>query len=196
MLSKNLSVYSKLKEDGILASNRQLVDRAEYYMNLHKELDKLEEMLLESGPRVMGRTMIDEEKICRQIDQVRISTPESISKAEEILQYKQDIIAEAEQYAGEVVTAAEMRATKILEESGIMRQAEQEANQLRRRTQEECEELRQQTIAEINQMRRQAQKEWESMRQQVNAEVAEMHNGADEYSDRILGLGNAANRND
>jgi len=171
----------------MLTSPNRLTERADFNMNLHRELDKLEEMLLESGPRVAGRTMINEEKICRQIDQVRISIPESIARAEEILQYKQEIIGEADQYAEEVEAATQMRAVKMLEESTIMRQAELESSQLRRRVQEECDEMRMQTLNEINQMRRQAQKEWDTIRHQVNAEAEDMQRGADEYSDRILG---------
>jgi cell division septum initiation protein DivIVA len=164
-----------------------LVNRAEYFMNLHRELDRLEEMLLESGPRIMGRTMIDEEQVCRQIDQVRLAIPESIAKAEEILQLKQEIMDDADAYAEEVMVAAETQARKLVEDSVVLRQAEAEASQLRMLTQQECEEMRVQTMNEINQMRRQAQKEWESLRQRVTEEVDDMQRGADEYSDRILG---------
>lgn len=187
MLTDNISIESQFRQDGMLTSPNRMTERADFNMNLHRELDKLEEMLLESGPRVAGRTMINEEKICRQIDQVRISIPESIARAEEILQYKQEIIGEADQYAEEVEAATQMRAVKMLEESTIVRQAELEASQLRRRVQEECDEMRMQTLNEINQMRRQAQKEWDTIRHQVNTEAEDMQRGADEYSDRILG---------
>lgn len=187
MISENLSTNSKSREDSILSGHAKLTNRADYYMSLHKELDKLEEMLLESGPRVMGRTVIDEEKICQQIDQVRLAIPESVASAEEILRYKQEILDEAEQYAAQIVHTAEARAAKLVEESGILRQAEVESNQIRRMTQEDCEEMRAATLEEINQMRRQAQKEWETLRQRVTEEAEDMQRGADEYGDRILG---------
>ncbi|CAN1213365.1 hypothetical protein TUMEXPCC7403_24380 [Tumidithrix helvetica PCC 7403] len=190
MISDNLT--TKSKENGNYSSSRDasssdLVSRAEYFMTLHKELDRLEEMLLESGPRIMGHTVIDEERVCKQIDQVRLSVPDSIAKAEEILQYKQEIMIEAEQYADEIVKVAELRAAKLVEESAILRQVDLEANQLRRRTQEDCEEMRAQTVNELTQQRRQAQKEIESIRQHVSAEVSDLQRGADEYCDRILG---------
>lgn len=161
--------------------------RADYYMSLHKELDHLEEMVLESGPRVMGHTVIDEEKLCQQIDRVRFSVPESIAKAEEILLYKQDLVAEAQQYVEDLIKAAELRASQMLEESVIIRQAEQEANQIRRELQAECEQLRSQALAEVNQIRRQSQKDLDLLHQRVTGEVQEMQRGADEYSDRVLG---------
>jgi vacuolar-type H+-ATPase subunit H len=163
------------------------IARADYYMSLHKELDQLEEMVLESGPRVMGHTVIDEEKLCQQIDRVRLSVPESIAKAEEILIYKHDLVAEAQQYVEDVVKSAEIRASQMLEESLIIRQAEQEADQIRRALQAECEQVRSATLAEINQMRRQAQKDLDILHQRVTGEVQDMQRGADGYSDRVLG---------
>ncbi len=186
MLTDNSTASTK-SNNGHNNGSPASLPRADYYMNLHKELDHLEEMVLESGPRVMGHTVIDEEKLCQQIDRVRLSVPESIAKAEEILLYKQDLIAEAQQYAEDLIKSAELRASHMLEESLIIRQAEQEANQIRRELQEECEQVRSQTLNEVNQMRRQAQKDLDLLHQRVTGEVQDMQRGADEYSDRVLG---------
>ncbi|MCA6525743.1 MAG: hypothetical protein IM516_01375 [Pseudanabaena sp. M158S2SP1A06QC] len=186
MLTENSTASTK-SNNGNYNSSIAPVQRADYYMSLHKELDHLEEMVLESGPRVMGHTVIDEEKLCQQIDRVRLSVPESIAKAEEILLYKQDLIAEAKQYAEDLIKSAELRASQLLEESLIIRQAEQEASQIRRETQEECEQMRLQALNEVNQMRRQAQKDLDNLHQIVSSEVQDMQRGADEYSDRVLG---------
>lgn len=190
MLTENSTASTKSNNgnyNGSTANGSVPMQRADYYMSLHKELDHLEEMVLESGPRVMGHTVIDEEKLCQQIDRVRFSVPESIAKAEEILLYKQDLVAEAQQYAEDLIKSAELRASQLLEESLIIRQAEQEASQIRRAIQEECEQLRSQTLNEVNQMRRQAQKDLDSLHQRVTSEVQDMQRGADEYSDRVLG---------
>jgi vacuolar-type H+-ATPase subunit H len=183
MLTENSTAGNKLNGN----QNGSALSRADYYMSLHKELDQLEEMVLESGPRVMGHTVVDEEKLCQQIDRVRLSVPESIAEAEEILMYKQQLIDEAQQYADNLVKSAELRAGQLLEESVIIRQAEQEAGQVRRQLQEECEQMRSQTINEVNQMRRQAQKDLDILHQRVTGEVQDMQRGADEYSDRVLG---------
>ncbi len=165
----------------------ELATRAELVSNLYREIDALEDTILESGPRIFGHTVIDEDKICQLIDRVRDAIPSAIAKAEEILKYRQDILNEAEQYARQAVEIADLQAAKLVEESQIVRQAEFEANQLRRHTQDECEELKSRTLDEINQMRRQAQKEWEAFRERVIAETEDLQRGADEYSDRILG---------
>ncbi|MFN3926119.1 MAG: hypothetical protein ACK4QL_02095 [Pseudanabaenaceae cyanobacterium] len=162
------------------------VTRAGNFMALHAELDRLEDMIIEGGPRVFGHTVIDEEKICRQIDQVRLAIPESIAKAEEILQYRDQLIADAEEYVEKLVKKAQTEAQRLVEESVIVRQAELEATQIRRRTQEECDQLRLQTLQEIEQMRRQAQAELELIQQQVRQEVDMLQRSADDYCDRNL----------
>jgi hypothetical protein len=194
MLTENSTAPSNISSksnngnyNGAIAPIPLPVARADYYMSLHKELDHLEEMVLDSSLRLMGHTVIDEEKLCQQIDRVRLSVPESIAKAEEILTYKQDLIAEAQQYVEDLIKSAELRASQLLEESVIIRQAEQEANQIRRELQTECEQVRAQTINEVNQMRRQAQKDLDGLHQRVTGEVQDMQRGADEYSDRVLG---------
>ncbi|MDX2254419.1 MAG: hypothetical protein NW214_02785 [Pseudanabaenaceae cyanobacterium bins.39] len=184
MLIENSTAGSKSSD---ISYNGSATSRADFYMTLHKELDQLEEMVLESGPRVMGHTVVDEEKLCQQIDRVRLAVPESIAKAEEILMYKHDLVEEAQLYAEDIIKSAELRASQLLEESVILRQAEQEANQLRRQVQEECEQLRSQTLNEVNQTRRQAQKDLDILHQRVTGEVQDMQRGADEYSDRVLG---------
>ncbi|NJK59235.1 MAG: ATP synthase F0 subunit B [Oscillatoriales cyanobacterium SM2_1_8] len=161
-------------------------ERADGFLALHRELDRLEEMLLDSGPRIMGRTVIDEERVCQQIDRVRLNLPQAIAKAEELLQMRQEILEDAERYAEQIEASAKARAERMLEESGILRQAEQEAERLRRTVHQECEELRQQTLEEVNQMRRQTQKEIDALRQRIAAESDDIQRGADEYSDRSL----------
>lgn len=176
-----------------LESNRQatpggiIVNRVDTFMNLRRQIDQLEEMILESAPRFMGRTWVDEEKLCQQIDQVRLALPDSIAKAEELLHNRQAIVTEAERHAEEVVENAKRKAQMILDESMLMRQAEQEANLLRRQTQEECSELRREAIEESNQLRRQAQGELAMNHQRVKAETDTLKSGADEYCDQNLG---------
>lgn len=186
MLTEN-STASNKSNNGNYNGTGVPVQRSDYYMSLHKELDELEVMVLDSSLRLMGHTVIDEEKLCQQIDRVRLSVPESIAKAEEILLYKQDLVAEAQQYAEDLIKSAELRASQMLEESLIIRQAEQEASQIRRELQQECEQLRAQTLNEVSQMRRQGQKDLDSLHQRVTSEVQDMQRGADEYSDRVLG---------
>lgn len=182
MISDNLP--SNRKSSPIAGADP--VTRAGNFMALHGELDRLEDMILEGGPRIFGHTVIDEEKICRQIDQIRAVIPESIAKAEEILQYKEELIADAQQYAEQLVKKAQLDAQSLVEESVIVRQAELEATQIRRRTQEECDQLRFQTMQEVEQMRRQVQSDLERLHKQVMHETESLKRDADDYADHTL----------
>lgn len=156
-------------------------------VDIQRELNRLEEMILDS-PRIplSRRTLIDEEQLLEQLDLVRLSLPEAFHEAEEITRQKDELLLNAEQYAQEMLEAAEQRAAQIMNEMGILRQAELEAQQIRQRVQQECELAKEQTIAEIERMRRQAQKDMEEMQRMAIAECEEIQAGADEYADRVL----------
>jgi cell division septum initiation protein DivIVA len=155
--------------------------------DLQQELDRLEEMILDS-PRIplVRWTLVDEDRLLNQLDLVRMNLPEAFEKAMEVLQQKQDILSEAEEYAQKIIQSAQQRAAQILDETGIIQQAQGEANQFRQQVQQECEAMQHQTLAEIEQMRHTAQQELQQMFQRTQAECAQIQNGADEYADRVL----------
>lgn len=155
-------------------------------IDIQRELEKLEEMLLDS-PRLFNRTLVNEDQLLEQLELVQVNLPTAFEEARKVLQEKEEILLEAEQYAQEIIEMAERRAAQIIDEMGLIRQAEMEIKQIRQRVQQECEEAQEQTLMEIERMRRQAQQELEEMRQRAMAECAEIQSGADLYADRILG---------
>jgi F0F1-type ATP synthase membrane subunit b/b' len=156
-------------------------------IDVQRELNKLEEMILDS-PRIplSRRTVIDEEQILDQLDVIRLHLPSAFQEAIEIVQHRDEICMEAEQYAQEVIETAERRALQILDEIGLVRQAELAATQIRQHVQQECEAAQAQTMAEIERLRRQAQQEVEEIRQRMLDECDDIQAGADAYADRVL----------
>ena len=156
-------------------------------LDIQRELNRLEEMLLDS-PRVplSRRTMIDEETFLDQLDVIRLSLPEAFDQAESILRQKEEILAQAEQYAQEIIATAEQQASQILNETGILRQAEYEAQQIRQQVQQECELAHSQVMAEVEQSRRQALRDLEEARRGAAEEAEDIQKGADEYADKVL----------
>ncbi len=156
-------------------------------LDIQRELNRLEEMLLDS-PRVplSRRTMIDEETFLDQLDVIRLSLPEAFDQAELILRQKDEILAQAEQYAQEIIATAEQQAAQILNETGILRQAEYEAQQIRQQVQQECELTHSQVMAEVEQSRRQGLRELEEARRGAIEEAEDIQKGADEYADKVL----------
>jgi cell division septum initiation protein DivIVA len=150
-------------------------------------IDLLEEKILDS-PRVplTGKTMVNEEELLETIDTLRLSLPEVIATAQEIIHYKERIIKEAQQQVQQILAEANQRAYQVANELGIIDRAEQEARQLRHIALAECEQLRQQTSIEIDRLRSYHIQEMERMRENVRNECQHIQAGADEYADRVL----------
>jgi len=156
--------------------------------DIYRELNRMEEMLLDS-PRIplSRRTLVDEEQLLIQLDAVRLALPNALQQALSVVQQQEMVMQEAEQYAQDIIAAAERRASEILDEMGLIRQAELEVAQTRQKLQNECEEIRQELLAEMDQIRRQAQQEADEVRKMAIAESQDIQQGADDYADRVLG---------
>lgn len=179
------------------SSSRNLVNTSasgEYYnpaserFNIQQELDRIEEIVLES-PRfpLTGKTMVSEDELLDQLDVVRVNLPAAVQESVQIVQEREEILGEAEQYAQEIVTAAEKQAATILNEMSLIRQAEAQANQLRTQTEQECDALRVRTLSEVEQLQNQARQEWEEMRSRTVNEAKTIQEDADTYADQVLG---------
>ncbi|AFY78976.1 MAG: DivIVA domain-containing protein [Hydrococcus sp. C42_A2020_068] len=186
MFRSDLSSGNSSKDGPLEQINMSKPGRAMDF-DLQRELDRLEEIILDS-PRVpmSRRTLVDEDRLLNQLDLVRMNLPEAFEKAMEILQQRQEILSEAEEYAQQIIQSAHQRAAQIEDEMAIVQRAQGEAHQIRQQVQQECEALQRQTFAEIEQMRRAAQQEFQEMLKRTQAECAEIQNGADEYADRVL----------
>lgn len=157
------------------------------YPDVLMAIERLEESIL-SSPRVplTGRTMVDEEALLERLDAIRLSLPEVIATAQEVLQYRHQIIKEAQQQVQQILAEANQRADEVANELGIVERSEQEANQIRQVAITECKQLRQQTVSEVERVRERNLQELEQMRRETLAECQQLQTGADEYADRVL----------
>ena len=169
------------------ATGEYYKDSAPERFNIQQELDRIEEIVLES-PRVpgFGKTMVSEDELLDQLDVVRVNLPAAVQESVQIVQQREEILVEAEQYAQEIVAAAEKQAASILNEMSIIRQAEAQAAQLRSTTEQECEALRSQTLGEIEQLQSQARQEWEETRTRTVTAAKTIQEDADTYADQVL----------
>ncbi len=144
-------------------------------------------MILES-PQIplIRKTLIDEELVLDQLDEIQINLPSAFAKALDVIRQQEDILLEAEAYAQEIIDKAEQVAAQMLNETGIIQQAEQQSAQLRQQVQQDCQQLQQSTLAEVQEIRKQASEELDKMRQIAFAECRDIENGADDYADAVL----------
>lgn len=130
--------------------------------------------------------MIDEDQLLDQLDAIRLNLPPAFRQAVQVLQQRQDLIADAEQYVENLLATAERQSAQILDELGILRQAEEMAQQLKAQTQADCDQLRNQVTAELQRLQQQAQQEWQIQHQNALAEQSMIQEEADAYVDRVL----------
>lgn len=156
-------------------------------VDIQQALNKLEEIILAS-PRIpfTGRTLIDEDQLLDQLDAIRLNLPPAFRQAVQVLQQRQDLIADAEHYVENLLATAERQSAQILDELGIVRQAEEMAQQLKAQTQADCDQLRNQVTAELQRLQQQAQQEWQIQHQNALAEQSMIQEEADAYADRVL----------
>ncbi|MGH8002432.1 MAG: DivIVA domain-containing protein [Brasilonema sp.] len=156
-------------------------------VDIQQELNRLEEMILAGfNIPLTRRTIVDEDKLLDQLDEIRLSLPEVFQEAAAIIQQKEEIFLEAEEYGQQIVDAAQAKRSQILDESDIIQQAERSAAELRRQVQQECEGMLQETLEEVDRKRRACQQEIEEMRRQAVAEAEAVEQGADDYADSVL----------
>ncbi|CDM94489.1 MAG: DivIVA domain-containing protein [Limnospira sp. PMC 1291.21] len=186
MLRQELTPRIESNPNG-LVTNGEPTPTASPSIDIQRELNRLEEMILDS-PRIplTRRTLVDEEQLLDQLDLIRLNLPSAFQEADIIVRHKDEILQEAEEYAASILQNAEQRATQLFNETGIVQRATEEADRLRQQVQIECEALQQQTLAEVEQIRYQAQQELDAMRNRILNECNEIQTGADEYADHVL----------
>lgn len=165
-------IYSQMEEMGF---------------QIQEEIDRLEEIILKNPHiPIIGKTLIDEDKLINQLDLIRINIPDALEQALEIIQQKQQIINEAQVYSQKIIENAQLKAKHILNETKIIQQAEAQANQIRKQVQQECKNLQNKTLNEVEQLKKQVRQELTKMKQEVILDSEEIQNEADDYADAML----------
>ncbi|MGD1920074.1 MAG: DivIVA domain-containing protein, partial [Pleurocapsa sp.] len=117
--------------------------------NIEVELDNLKELILNSSRIPLTElAIVDEDLFLNQLLHIQENLPIELATAIEIVNRRQEIIADAQGYACLIVKSAEEKAHQIVQESAIIRQAELDGARIRLNTEQDCEQLRQNAIAQ------------------------------------------------
>ena len=80
-------------------------------MDILHLVDKIEDLFNDSKPLPFTRNIvIDEDKLLDIIDQMRVTVPEEIKKAQQIVTQKDRIIAQAQEEANRIIELAKDKA--------------------------------------------------------------------------------------
>ncbi len=100
-------------------------------MDILHLVDRIEELFNESRAVPFTRNVVvDEDKMLDIIDQMRVTVPEEVKKAQQLVSQKDRIIAQAQEEASRIVALAKDKAESIVEREAIVKSAQTRAAQI------------------------------------------------------------------
>ena len=119
-------------------------------MDILHLVDRLEELFNESRPLWFTHSVVvNEERMLDIIDQMRVSIPEEIKKAQQTLAQKDRILAQAQEEANRIVTLAREKSDALLERDGQVAEAKARADQIIEGGQREADEYALGTLTDL-----------------------------------------------
>ena len=112
-------------------------------MDILHLVDRLEELFNESRPIWFTHSVIiDEDKILDIIDQMRVSIPEEIKKAQQLLNQRDRILAQAQEEANRTLGIAREKSEHIVERDGIVQAAQTRSEQIIAQARDEADKTK------------------------------------------------------
>lgn len=112
-------------------------------MDILHLVDRLEEIIKGSKQLPFsGLRLVNERHIWPLLDQMRISIPDEVRRAERVIREKERTIAQAQEEAERIVTLARTEAAQLTAEHAIAQTAEGRAASIREQTEREAESVR------------------------------------------------------
>ncbi len=109
-------------------------------MDILHLVDRLEELFNESRSLpIMRKVVVDEDKMLSIIDQMRVSIPEEIRKAQQLLAQRDRLIAQGQEEANRTLQLAREKASQLVEKDSIIQNAQVRAGQIIEQAKQESE---------------------------------------------------------
>jgi len=141
---------------------------------IYKHLDLLEH-LIDDAVGVYKFKFINADEFLDVLDKARARLPEELREAADVLQQRDEIVAESQRRAEQVIATARRQAEGMLHESELLKAV-----------QSEVERIRKQVVSEVEQMRREALFEADRIRIEAEEEATRVREGADHYAESVL----------
>ena len=112
-------------------------------MDILHLVDRLEELFNNSRPIPLTRNVIvDEDKFLDIIDQMRISIPEEVKKAQDVFTKKDRVMAQAQEEANRTLQLAREKADTLVEKEALVQDARRHAAQIIDQAKTEADNIR------------------------------------------------------
>lgn len=100
-------------------------------MDILHLVDRLEELFNESRPLpMMRKVVVDEEKMLSIIDQMRVSIPDEIKRAQQLLAQRDRLMAQTQEEANRTIQLAREKAEQLVEKDAIIQSAQARAGSI------------------------------------------------------------------
>jgi chemotaxis protein histidine kinase CheA len=112
-------------------------------MDILHLVDRLEELFNNSRPIPLTHNVIvDEDKFLDVIDQMRISIPEEVKKAQEVYSKKDRVMAQAQEEANRTLELAREKADTLVDKEALVQDAKRRADQIIDQARMEAENIK------------------------------------------------------
>ena len=112
-------------------------------MDILHLVDRLEELFNQSRPIPLTHNVIvDEDRFLEIIDQMRISIPDEVKKAQQVTAQRDRVLAQAQEEAARTVALAKQKADEAIDRDAIVQAAQARSEQILAQARGEAEGLR------------------------------------------------------
>ena len=112
-------------------------------MDILHLVDRLEELFNESRPLPFTHNVVvNEDRMLDLIDQMRVSIPEEIKKAQQLLAQRDRLLAQAQEEANRTLALAREKADQMTQKDNIVAEAQRRAEQVLAQARAEAENTR------------------------------------------------------
>jgi cell division septum initiation protein DivIVA len=100
-------------------------------MDILHLVDRLEELFNESRAiPLTHQVIVDEDRMLDLIDQMRVSIPEEVKKAQQLLAQRDRVLAQAQEEANRTISLAREKSDQVIERDSIVQAAQSRAEQI------------------------------------------------------------------
>jgi cell division septum initiation protein DivIVA len=112
-------------------------------MDILHLVDRLEEVFNDGRPLPLTRKLlVDEDRVLELIDQMRVSIPDEVKKAQQIINQRDKILAQANEESERTVLLAKEKGDQLIERDVLTENAKLRATEIVRAAQAEAEAIR------------------------------------------------------
>lgn len=149
-------------------------------MDILHLVDRLEELFNNSKPIPLSRNVVvDENSFMDIIDQMRISIPDEIKKAQQVIAQKDRILAQAQEEANRTVALAREKSEKMVEKSEVYQAAQVKIEQLTEQSRRETTQTQAEADRYVVETLSGLERELKKVLQQVQNGIASLLPGED-----------------